>query len=436
MATSATGSDTTESDVYPSDGKNTFKGKSPSSAEKAEEDAQPQSDTTDGNEAEPVDPDRRSSTSEGARGSDDATDTTEAESRPGEDASPEEGDGVMGQDLSEQGGEPHGEDDASRDGEPDGTAESDATGEEAEGESPEAPDGPVVQYHGTEPEDGDYEDYAFISGVDPDQRYETVEDMVNGHEELIQHSHRQRDQIGTLQEKMADLQAAREGEVEEMRTKLSIYEEQLGEDEILGAIAQRHMPEEFQGLSREDVEADREEEFLRAKWKAEEDAKEELEKIESAREEAQSSARERQEEYRQRAEDAQEWLETVDHDRLGVSQSDEEYVREAIGELTPEEMQGQANVFDLAHQIRTIPALMPDEAGLGAEKANAISEMLIEAVGAKARERKRDAMKSRSEKITKKAQSRSGSRAPDPEPAQQETATRTPGRAEETFRKA
>lgn len=438
MATSQQGSDTTESSQYPSDGTNSFVDKSPSPAEKAGEDAQSSgADTTaESQETEPVDPDRRSSTSEGPPGVDDSTDTTQEESKPSEDApeadSEPEGE-VTGDELSAQDDPSSPSEDETRatEGEDAPEGRSDESGEA----SPDESQGPVVQYHGTEPDGDEYEDYAFISGVDPDQRYETVEDMVNGHEELIQHSHRQRDQIESLQEKVTDLQATKEGEVEEMRAKLSVYEDQLGEDQIVDALAERHMPEEYQGLSREDVSSENEEEYLRAKWEAERKAEEELEEAQAAREEAESKAIERQERYQERVDNATEWLQSVDHERLGVDPKDEEYVREAIADLTPDEMQDEANVFDLAHMIRTAPALMPDEANIGPEKADAISEMLVDAVGAKAREQKRQAMQSRSDKI-KKAQSRSGSRAPDPEPAKQESATREPGRPEQTFRKA
>jgi hypothetical protein len=291
------------------------------------------------------------------------------------------------------------------------------------------------KYHGTEPEDEEHEDFVFISETDPDQRYETVEDLVHGVENQIEHINRQHQQIDSLQEQLANARAEQEGEVAEMRAKLNLYEDKLGTDQVTEALAERHMPEKFQGLSEEDVPADQQKEFLRAQWEAERQAEQELEEAESKREAAQQKAEERQERIQGAIQEANQFLEGVDHERLGLGQDEaERYATEALSELTPED--AEVNHFDLAHQLLVMPTVLPDEVDFGEKEARLAAEGLIDTVAAKAKELKREEMQSRTDKIKRK-QSRGRSRADNPEPAKQGSARREPGQdPKKTFRNA
>lgn len=443
MARSSQGSG--DDSAYPRDGQNQFVGKSASPAETVGEQQSQPADTTEETGTEPAEPERSTSDSDGPPGVDDVGDTTSAESTPSTDQlsgsgdEPEAGDGDVTEATGEsQPDQPPSEDtDAPTDGAE--TSQDETAGDEPSGEgSPdeEAAEGPAFQYHGTEPESEEHEDYAYISGVDPDQRYETVEDLVHSHEELLQHTDRQQDQVQRLQEKVTDLQATKEGELEEAKAKLSLYEEQLGEDQIVDALAERHMPEEFQGLTREDVPADQEEEFLRARWEAEKQAEEQLEEAQAAKEEAEETARERRQRLKSRADEAADFLESVGYEDLGVDAKDEPYVKEAVADLTPDGMEEEKNVFDIAYDIYTMAELVPDEFGVGSQEAEAAAEYLVELVGHKARAKKRQEMESRAEKIQTQSGGPSASRASEPEPAQQESATREVKSPETTFRRA
>jgi hypothetical protein len=428
MPTGNEGSDTTESE-FPSDGTNPFKGKSPSPTEtngQLDEGSQraEQADTTAGDTgAEPAEGAQDTPDPEAQPTVGETADTTAEEPTQGEEPRAESEEGAPEEDVSEEDAPTGTQDDSEPSAE---DAPEDGTDEEMD---------VPFKYHGTEPEEEKYEDYVFISEVDPDQRYEDVESFVNAHENLLQHSERKHEQVQSLQEQLADARAEQEGEVAEMRAKLNLYEEKLGTDQVTEALAERHMPEKFQGLSEEDVPADQQKEFLRAKWEAERKAEGELEEAEEKRTRAQEQAQKRQKRVQERIQQANEFLEGVDHERLGLGQEEaERYATEALSELTPED--AEVNHFDLAHQMLVMPELLPDEVDFGEREAQLAAEGLIDAVGAKAKELKREEMQSRTDKIQRK-QSRSRSRADNPEPATQESARREPGQdPKKTFRNA
>lgn len=427
MPTGNDSSDTTEPE-FPSDGTNPFEGKSPSPAESnapseggAEGGQQraEQPDTTGGDTgAEPAKGAQAQSESEAQPSVGNEADTTAEEPTPGDEA---RRDGESTDSRPEEGDADEADTEAAEDA-PEGEPE-----EEAGLDVP-------FKYHGTEPGGEEYEDYVFISEVDPDQRYEDVEDLVNGVENQIQHIDRQHNQIQTLQSQLAEARAGQEGEVAEMRAKLSIYEDELGEDRIVEALADRHMPDKFQGLSKEEVPADEQEEYIRARTKAEIQAEDELEEAEAARTEAQEEAKSRQERVQGAIEEANDFLERLDHEDLGLEQEEaERYAAEALSQMAPEDT--EMNHLDLAHRVLVMPELLPDAADFSKEEARLVADGLVEAVGAKARELKRQEMQSRTSKIRTK-QSRSRSRADDPEPSSSESARRQPGKPKETFMNA
>lgn len=425
MPTGRSESDTTESD-YPSDGKNPFEGRGPSSEESVNGQAggdpqhTEQADTTaEDPRAEPADDSPAPSEPEGTPDAGNEADTTAQEPTSGEETPTEEipEDGDVDDSTEEV--------EASRE-------DTDAPSEDAEPEEDELQ--VPFQYHGTEPDDEEHEDYVFISGVDPDQRYETVEDFVNSHEELLEHQSRQHEQIERLQSTLAEERASKEGDRAEMETKLSLYEETLGEDQIVEVMAERHMPEKFQGLNKEDVPADQQEEYIRARTKAEIQAEQELEEAEEARTQAQETAQERQERVQARIDEATERLEQVDHERLGLGEEEaEKYAAQALAEMSPEG--SDKNAFDVAHQVYALNELLPDSVQFGESDAELAFDLLIDAVGAKAQQLKQQEMESRASKIRKKQQPRSQSRAT-PEPASEGSARREPGNPTETFRNA
>lgn len=440
MPTGNDSSDTTEPE-FPSDGTNPFEGKSPSPAESnsspqegssgAEGGQQraEQPDTTGGDTgAEPAKGAQPQSESEAQPSVGDEADTTVEEPTPGDEA---RRDG----ESTDSRPEDSGADEADTEAAEDEAAESEADEDTPEGEPEEEADLDVpFQYHGTEPDGEEYEDFVFISEVDPDQRYEDVEDLVNGVENQIQHIDRQHNQIQTLQSQLAEARAEQEGEVAEMRAKLSIYEDELGEDQIVEALADRHMPDKFQGLSKEEVPADEQEEYIRARTKAEIQAEDELEEAEAARTEAQEEAKSRQERVQGAIEEANDFLERLDHEDLGLEQEEaERYAAEALSQMAPEDT--EMNHLDLAHRVLVMPELLPEAADFSKEEAQLVADGLVEAVGATARELKRQEMQSRTSKIQTK-QSRSRSRADDPEPASSESARRQPGKPKETFMNA
>lgn len=418
MPTGARGSDTTGSQ-FP-DGQQPFKGREASPEEKVGEDVQQRdtSDTTEDSRAEPADAESDESESGWQPDVGEEADTTAEE--------PTAGETDAGDEASDVDGEAEREPEPSREDE-------DVPSEDPEGETGEDEMDVPFKYHGTEPDNEEHEDYVFISGVDPDQRYEDTEDLIHAHENLLEHQERQHEQIQNLQDTLANERAEKEGDMAEMKAKLNVLEENLDEDDLTAMLADRYMPEEFQGMSKDDVPASQQEEFIRARTKAELKAEEELEQTQSARQEAQETAQERQERIQHRIDEATQRLDEVDAGRLGLSdQEAEKYVPEALSEMSPEG--SEKNAFDVAHRLYAMNELVPDEVGFSDQDAEMAFDLLIDAVGARARQLKQEEMQSRSEKIQKK-QSRSQSRAT-PEPATGESASREPGRPTETFRKA
>jgi len=435
-------------DQFPDDGQNAFAGRSASEAEKTYDDP-PQETEQSQQDAERQRATERDTTRDDservgpATGGEDAAQSGSGSSDPNAEPSRDsDADTTAGEETV---GEQALSDDVSESEEADASGDSEAerpedTSGDVDSDSEEAPtdDGPPVKYHGTEPEDEEYEDYVFISEVDPNQRYETVEDWVNSHEELLQHTDRQQGAIERLQNKVTTLQAEQEGKRAELEKKVSMYEDHLSEDQLADALADQYMPEEFQGLQKEDVPAERQEEYIKAKAKAEMKAEEELEATEEARASATEQAKEKRQRIQDRGESAQEFLESVTMEDLGLDGQDEPYVREALSELTVEGEQGERNAFDVAYFMEIMKEFVPEELNIGEQDLDMVQTALVDHVGALARQKKREAAQNRADKVQRRQEPTQASRASTPEPASQESAGRKPGTQSpaETFRQA
>lgn len=439
MPNGSTDSDSTESD-YPSRADNPFDGRKSEAEAQAEQAAPAQNgeqretpdSTGNAQRAEPADSASDSSDREGAPSRGPEADST-AE-RPTEGDDPPENGEVDGQPSSE-------EDSPSEDA---GTeAEGDAEDPPAEGadDPSEESDQPPFQYHGTEPEDEEHEDYVFISEVDPDQRYETVEDLVNGVENHIENSQRNYERAERFQERLTEVQSKMEGEVAELKAENALFRERLGDDDLVDMLADKHMPEKFQGLRRDEVADAEREEYLEARGAAKKAARDELEEMEQVREERQEQARERRENLNERVEEATEFLESVDVETLGLGDAEngEAIAAEAVNRLTNGDP-GDENArtpFDLAHTLYWLPDVLPDEVDFGHEEAERAARMLAEnAVRDEARRVREEKRQSRADKIRRVGDRRGTEKSGEekPEKATETSAGREPKMEGNPFR--
>lgn len=403
-------SDSTDSD-YPSRADQPFQGRKSEAEAQANGEQRGGSDSTGEESAEPATSASGPSTQEGAptRGSD--ADSTTAEPTDGDEA-PQNGE-VTG--AARENGEAQAEREDTGTDAPQDASEEDPAGEPAPEEGGEAePTGEdpsedgaqeerPFQYHGTEPEDEEYEDFVFISEVDPDQRYETVEDLVNGVENHIEHVNRQNQRVERLQSRLTEVQSEMEGEVAELKAENALYRDRLGDEELVDMIAENHMPEKFQGLREDEVSEAEREEYLEARGAAKQKAREDLQEMEETREERQERARERRENIESRVEEATEFLDRIDTEALGLDDAEngEAIAAEAVSRLTngdPED--GGMTPMDLAHTIYYLPDMLPEEINFSHEDAETAAELVaINAVRDEARRIREERRSSRADKI-------------------------------------
>lgn len=426
MPESATESDTTGS-RYPDEATNAFAGRK-SEAERQQEAEQQHSDgdTTPKDSAEPAPSDADSSNQQEAPSDESEADTTADGPAEGDEApDATDADGEVEAEADEAGAES--EDTA------------DAEGEEPE-DGDELPGDRVWQYHGTEPEDEEYEDYAYISGYDPDQRYQSEEDLVNAHENLLQLKDQQHQQLETLQEQLKNARAEKEGETEELRAKVNLFEEQFEDEELIDMMADRYMPEKFQGLSEDDIAEENLKEFYRARAKAETEAEQEWEKVQSRKEEAADNARDREERLRDRTSDAEEFLESEVDEILDIEgENSQQYIEEAVSRLTPDGEEA-SNPIDLVYKAVVSSVVTPDSnVGFDSEESERIARLAAKGLAAEAEQIRQEEIQKRSERVKKKSRSATrGSSGPTPEKATESSSKRTvrDDNPRETFRKA
>lgn len=361
-----------------------------------------------------------------------AADTTASE---GADAP--SGDGTQSETADQQGGEPDpsaeqpGEDSsaattgeetetaepAAEDGsEPDGDAESEAAeagegpemdeaGEEAELEKP-------FQYIGPDEEELDDEvgDYVFVSEVDPSQRYETVDDLVAGYENLLEHRNRVSRERDQLQERTQNLQTDLEKQTKELEAEVSAFREAVGDEALKDVLKDQHMPDEFQGLSEEDItDHDRLREYIRAEQEAENQAEQEIERMNERVNQEVEQTEEFRERFRNRTEEADAFVDSIGHEDLGLQsqQEAETIVPEVVSEM--EEEMG-VNPVDLIFNVKAgvyedfVPSV-PSEDGEGeeplvsADEADRAAELMVDGLRQRVQEKKQEKYESRTSRV-------------------------------------
>jgi hypothetical protein len=279
-------------------------------------------------------------------------------------------------------------------------------------EADEGGNTPHIQYLGVDEEEipEHQRHYAFISAEDPNTRLETVEDVFNAYENLIGYKKRLKSQNKNLQSEMARLKQVSDGTMEELRTKINLYESELGEKDLAEMAAKKHMPEKFQGLSEEDInDPDELREFYRAEAKAKVKAEQEIEKREAKLKAKRKKEEDRAEEIADNASMASDYLEGIDHERLGVPEeaimeggiADEVIKSATVGE--------DETIFHVAHGLLT-------EHG---ESMKPVVELLIDGLSAKIHEAMDQQRATRLERIKKKKSKKSPSSTPPPSSGKQ-----------------
>lgn len=231
------------------------------------------------------------------------------------------------------------------DGEP--GAEGADTGDEADatsGGQDDAGDGDLVQYTTRDEVPDEHKDYKYVG---TDSVYPDDEAILQGIEEKDKHIKRQKDQIAALEKQRTDREKA-------LEARLALYEDRMPSDELRGAMAQEHMPDEFRDKTKadydkalrevkesslsdeerqarlEEIEAEKEK-FIIAQHNAEEKAKEEIDNRLNADERA-------DEEFAERLKKAQPKIDEVFNSKFfGVDTAEDEVLlAETLQEMTPE----------------------------------------------------------------------------------------------------
>lgn len=290
--------------------------------------------------------------------------------------------------------------------------EGEAGPESGEPSADEGGNAPPIQYLGIPEEEipEHQKDFAFISAVDPNTRLETVEDVFDSYERLIDYKGRLKSQNQNLQAELARVKQVQDGTVEELRTKLNLYEEQLGEQDLVSVLKQKHMPDKFQGLSEDDLtDPDQQREFYRAEAEAKVKAEQELAERDAKLQKRRQREDERAQEIKDNAKKATEYLAEIDHERLGVPEDvlmEGGLARDIIQQASPGEDQ---NVFHVAHALLT-------EHG---EAMKPVVDLLIAGLSKKIHEAMDEQRASRMKRIKRRTKKTSSSSTPPPSRAKQ-----------------
>jgi len=303
-------------------------------------------------------------------------------------------------------------------------------GDQPEGREQEKP----FHYNGLSEEeaenfDGDPDEYVFISGVDDGETaYKEVPDMVEGFEKLQQHRQRLEQENSDYKSRMAEMKAEKEKTVEELRAKVNVFQDAYG-DNLAEVLAERHMPEEFQGKTEEDFEdVDTLTDFKAARQRAIEKAEDEVEDMQSEAEEAGDEAKQRQEALEKARDEAVSWVDDIREDpeeRFDLPEDDIDVLLPEVfndmSEVVEDEETGEKQKVTPLFRAQRLKALGHDKE----------AELIIDLIG----ERMKSLKDQRRKEIEDNTKQKRTYRTPDPEPAEEpsEEPTREVGNPRESF---